>query len=95
MVTAAVRLDRQIAESTERLKAMKKDLVHEAETRDEECTATEGGGRAWTANGTDGCVARVNFPAPSLKSSVDGEKPAGAKLLEMVGKRRMTCSRRC
>jgi len=88
MVRAAVLLDREIAASTELLKAMKKDLVREAETRRDECTPTDGGGLAWTVEGNDGCVARVNFPAPSLKASVDAEKPAGAKLMEMVGSRK-------
>ena len=34
----------------------------------------------WTAEGGDGCVARVNFPAPTLKAKID----EAGKVIEMI-----------
>ena len=73
LVTEAVSLDREISEQTERLKALKAQLVEAAREQEDELTPTDGGGLRWTAEGQDGCVARVNFPAPSLKSKIEGE----------------------
>lgn len=86
LVRDAVVLDREIAEKTEQLKQMKADLVAEAGSRPESHVPTDGGGASWTAEGADGCVARVTFPAPSLKSRVDGE----GKCIEKV---RAACGR--
>jgi hypothetical protein len=80
LVTEAVVLDRLIAERSARLKEIKAALIQEAESRSEECTATDNGGQAWTAEDEDGNIARVNFPAPTLKASIDGE----GKLIEKV-----------
>jgi len=86
LVTEAVRLDRQISEMEETLKELKAQLVTEAESRDEEQESTDGGGRSWTATGADGCIARVTFPAPKLKSKVDGEGKAIDKIKAAAGK---------
>ncbi len=86
LVALAVGLDRELAEKSEQLKLLKAQLIAEANSRPEEQLATDGGGSSWTAPGSDGCAARVHFPAPSLKASVNGEKPAGAKLFEAVGR---------
>ena len=40
-------------------------------------------GRA--AEGNDGCIARVNFPAPSLKSKIDGEGKPSEKIKQLAG----------
>jgi len=73
LVTEAVSLDREISEQTDRLKEIKAQLVEAAREREDELVPTDGGGLRWTAEGSDGCIALVNFPAPSLKSKIDGE----------------------
>lgn len=73
-VAETVALDRQVQELTADLKERKVALIHEASSRPEDCVATEGGGSSWTYEGCDGCVARVTFPGPTLKSKVDAEK---------------------
>ena len=83
-VTEAVALDQEITELTDQLKALKKELIAEAKSREDEHTPTENGGAAWIARGTDGCVLRVTFPARTLKSMIDAETPAGAKLMALV-----------
>ena len=73
LVTEAVSLDREINEKTDRLKELKAELIAEARSRESELTSTNGGGSRWTAEGSDGCIARVTFPAPTLKANIDGE----------------------
>jgi hypothetical protein len=85
-ITEAVSLDREIAEKTDRLKALKSDLVTEAALRPEEHTETAGGGRSWTAEGNDGCVARVTLPAARLKSTIAGEGSAIEKVRTLAGR---------
>lgn len=85
LVTEAVSLDREIAEKTERLKSLKADLITEAGTRDDEHTPTAGGGRSWLAEGADGCIARVTFPAPKLKATIAGEGTAIDKVRKLAG----------
>ena len=85
IVTEAVSLDREIAEQTERLKMLKAQLVAAARERSDELTPTDGGGLRWTAEGNDGCIARVNFPAPSLKSKIEGEGRTVEKLRQLAG----------
>lgn len=86
MVSEAVELDRAIARSQERLAELKALLVAEAMSRHEQSTQTDGGGWSLTMEGTNGCVARVTQPGPKLKSAIDAEAPAGAKVMAMVGK---------
>lgn len=38
------------------------------------------------ATGSDGSIARVTFPARTLRPSIDAEKPAGAKIMQAVGR---------
>ena len=85
LVTEAVSLDREISEQTERLKEIKALLVEAARESEDELVPTEGGGLRWTAEGNDGCIARVNFPAPSLKSRIDGEGKAIEKIKQLAG----------
>ena len=85
LVTEAVSLDREISDQTERLKTIKTQLVEAAREREDELTATDGGGLRWTVEGNDGCIARVNFPAPSLKSKIEGEGKAIEKIKQLVG----------
>ena len=85
LVTEAVSLDREINEKTDRLKELKATLAAEAQTRKTEMTRTEGGGTRWTAEGSDGCIARVNFPAPTLKAKIDGEGKAVPKIKQLAG----------
>lgn len=85
LVAEAVALDREIAEKTELLKALKADLITEAGTRDDEHTPTAGGGRSWLTEGADGCIARVTFPAPKLKATIAGEGTAIEKVRQLAG----------
>jgi hypothetical protein len=85
LVTEAVTLDREINEKAERLKAIKTKLVETARVHDHELLPTEGGGSRWTVEGHDGCIARVNFPAPSLKAKIDGEGKAIEKIKKLAG----------
>lgn len=85
LVTEAVSLDRDISEKTDRLKEIKAGLVAEARSRESELAPTDGGGTRWTAEGSDGCIARVNFPAPTLKAKFDGEGKAIEKIKHLAG----------
>lgn len=85
LVTQAVSLDREISEQTERLKMLKAELVETAREHEDELTPTDGGGLRWTAEGHDGCIARVNFPAPSLKSKIEGEGKVIDKIKLLAG----------
>ena len=66
LVNEAVALHRDIVAQSERLKIMKADLVREARLHENDFAPTNNGGSRWTATGTDGCIARVDFPAPAL-----------------------------
>lgn len=85
LVTEAVSLDREINEKADRLKELKLALVVEARSREDELALTDGGGTRWTAEGSDGCIARVNFPAPTLKGKIDGEGKAIEKIKQLAG----------
>ncbi len=85
LVTEAVSLDREISEQTDRLKELKAKLVEAAREHEDELVPTDGGGLRWTAEGNDGCIARVNFPAPSLKSKIDGEGKPIEKIKQLAG----------
>lgn len=87
LVTEAVVLDRLIAERSARLKEIKAALIQEAESRSEECTATDNGGQAWTAEDEDGNIARVNFPAPALKEKISGIGKTIETIEKICGKR--------
>ena len=86
LITRAVALDRDIQRQFDELKDIKQQLITVAGMREEEHTETEGGGRSWQASGDDGCIARVHFPAPSLKSKIDGEGKGIAKIKEVAGR---------
>lgn len=85
LVTEAVSLDREINEKAERLKELKATLTQEAQTRKTELVRTDGGGARWTAEGSDGCIARVTFPAPSLKGKIDAEGKIIATIKQLTG----------
>jgi hypothetical protein len=86
LVTHAVELDREIEEKQAELKAVKQTLIAEAESRPEEHSDTDGGGKSWTAEGTDGNVCRVSFPADSLKDKIAGEGKTIEKVKDFAGK---------
>lgn len=83
-VDKAILLDREIKERQELLKDLKSDLIEEANKRSTEHIATEGGGSSWTVTGSNGCIARVTFPADSLKSEVKGEGSAIEKIRKIA-----------
>jgi len=86
LVTQAVLLDREISEKGDLLKHLKAQLVEVARENPKEFTKTEGGGCRWSAPGDDGCIARINFPAPTLKAKIDGEGKAIEKIKELAGR---------
>ncbi len=85
LVTQAVALHREIASQNERLKALKADLIHEARRHPKDFAPTSGGGSRWTASGTEGCIARVNFPAPALLGLIDSESETFDDILALAG----------
>jgi hypothetical protein len=85
LVAEAVELDRNIAEAQERLKAIKATLAIEAESRADEATATDGGGRSIEFIGSDGCIARVTTAGPTLKGTINGEGRDIMKVREAAG----------
>jgi hypothetical protein len=85
LVNEAVSLHRALTTYSERLKTLKADLIREAQRHKEEFTLTDGGGSRWTVTGTDGCVARINFPAPALVSHIDTDDEIFDKILVLAG----------
>jgi hypothetical protein len=64
---------------------MKSDLVREARLHENDFTPTNNGGSRWTATGTDGCIARVNFPAPALMPLINSENETFDQVLALAG----------
>ena len=85
LVNEAVLLHRDIAIRTERLKTLKADLIREARRHEHEFTPTDNGGSRWSVTGNNGCVARVNFPAPALVSHIDSESELFDHVLGLAG----------
>jgi hypothetical protein len=85
LVNEAVTLHRDIVARTERLKVMKADLVREARLHENDFTPTNNGGSRWTATGIDGCIARVNFPAPALMPLINSESETFDQVLALAG----------
>lgn len=85
LVEEAIAIDRTITELDAELKRLKEDLVAAALKRQGDQVETDGGGWSVVLEGSAGNIARVTQPGPKLKSVIDGEKPAGAKILELVG----------
>ena len=85
LVADAVVLHREIAAQSERLKNLKASLVRESRLHKKEFTLTDNGGSRWTATGTDGCIARVTFPAPALLSLIDSESETFDHILTLAG----------
>lgn len=83
MVDEAVALDRDISQKTEQLKALKAELIAEANHRDGDWEDA-GAGKRWTAAGSDGSIARVNFPGPSIGKFERGS-PVEASVLSLLG----------
>jgi hypothetical protein len=73
LVAETIALDRDVKEKTELLKEKKTLLIHEAESRPDECSPTDGGGKSIEFKALNGESARVTFPASELKSKIDGE----------------------
>src|SRR5258708_20402824 len=84
-VDKAVALHREIDSKTEQLKALKADLVKEARRHPKALVATESGGKRWTTKGSDGCLARVNFPAAALLSEIEAQGDLAKKLHDIAG----------
>ena len=85
LVDEAVSLHRALTTYGERLKTLKADLIREAQRHKEDFTITENGGSRWTASGSDGCIARVNFPAPALLPHINADDEIFDKILALAG----------
>ena len=85
LVNEAVTLHRNIVAQSERLKIMKSDLVREARLHENDFAPTNNGGSRWTATGTDGCITRVNFPAPALMPLINSESESFDQVLALAG----------
>ena len=81
IVTSSIKLDSQIKADEKRLKELKGQLITEATLHKKEHTPTDGGGVSWTAKANDGSIARVTFPADSLKDKIDPTTQDGLKLV--------------
>ena len=84
IVEEAIVLDRDIQDKEAKLKDLKKIIKAEAEGREDEQKETETGSTVWSFSVTDGAV-RVNWPAPKLKSTIDGEGKDIGTLKELAG----------
>lgn len=84
LVTEAVALDREIAAKQEQLKALKATLTTEAESRQDEATATDGGGTSVLFEGADGSVCRVTSTGRALKSSLSPDGPLWGKVQSIL-----------
>jgi len=78
LIDEAIQLDREIETLKADLAEIETMLKQEAESRDEEHQATDGGGWSWTAEGADGHVCRVTREGDKLKSSISSEKDVAA-----------------
>ena len=85
LVDDAVALHREVATKTEALKALKAALVCEAEKHPEAHVPNERGSKRWTARGTNGCIARVSFPAASLIAAIEGSSEQAQQCQEIAG----------
>ena len=85
MVDDAVALHREIATKSEQLKALKANLVQQARLNPEALVATESGGKRWSATGSDGCIARVSFPAAALISEIESDGEVTKQIQAIVG----------
>ena len=73
LIAEACQTDREVVRLKETLDGMKAQIKAEAESREEEHVATEGGGWSWTMEGVDENVVRVTRPGDSLKTSIDDD----------------------
>lgn len=85
LVNEAVLLHRDIAIRTERLKTLKADLVREARRHEHEFRPTDSGGSRWSVTGNNGCIARVNFPAPALVPLIESESETFDHVVGLAG----------
>lgn len=84
LVTDAVKLDRLIAELSEKQKGYKAAIAQEAELRQDEAKPTEGGGTSLVLEGVDGCVCRVTMTGRALKSSISPDGPLWGKVQSIL-----------
>lgn len=85
LVADAVALHREIAAKTEQLNTLRAELIYKARSHPDAQVMTESGGTRWTAQGSDGCIARVNFPAAALIFEVDAQSEFGSQVRAIAG----------
>jgi hypothetical protein len=85
LVTKTVALHRDIAEKNEELKSLKAALIEQARKHPKQQLPTDSGGTRWTAEGNDGCIARVSFPAATLISEFAGDSDLVAPCKAIAG----------
>jgi len=89
LITEAVIIDRNLNHLARRLRRLKQQIVHAAAGSPHCHLPTAGGGASWIAEGFDGCVARVSFPANALLPVIDPDTPSGSALLLWLGRRKL------
>ena len=89
LVTEAVIIDRNLNCLARRLRRLKQQIVQAAARSPRDHHPTAGGGASWIAEGFDGCVARVSFPANALLPVIDPDTPSGSSLLLSLGRRQL------
>jgi hypothetical protein len=87
LVDDAITLHREIAAKNEQFKSLKATLILEAHAHRDEQVLTESGGKRWIAKGSDGSIARVNFPAAALLSEFDGQSDKAKQAQQIAGEK--------
>ncbi len=85
LVDHAVALHREITVKNEQLKALKAALVKQARLQPELLATTGSSGQRWVAEGSDGSIARVSFPAATLLAEVGAQSDLANKIQEIAG----------
>jgi hypothetical protein len=85
LVDRAVALHREVSTKSEELKTLKAELVQEAKLHPDAFAETANGGKRWIATGSDGCIARVNFPAAALVSEIDATSELARECQSVAG----------
>jgi hypothetical protein len=65
--------------------SLRMDNDHPQRRHEHEFTPTENGGSRWSVTGNNGCIARVNFPAPALVSHIESESETFDHVLGLAG----------
>jgi len=85
-ISRGIELKKIIANLEDELKQIKADLVTEAEGRHEEHQPTPNGGWSWRHADHDDNIVCVSQPARKMKSKIDPESTAFARIRSLAGR---------